>query len=106
LTDTVVLVNATKGLEAVDATDGGPRGQPVFHDKQAVLAMDVELLRVAHLGFPDEVVGLEETTLGVAVVLSILVLREHRVSIIRDREFTTYGGNKSNSQLKLKTRRQ
>ena len=101
--DTVVLVNAPKGLEAVDATDGGPRGQPIFHDKQALLAMDVELLRAAHLGFPDEVEGLEETILGVTVVLSILGLREQRVSILRDREFTTCGGNKSKDK---KTRRQ
>jgi len=41
-------------------------------------------VRVAHLGFPDEVIGLEETILGVTVVLSILGLREHHVSILRD----------------------
>lgn len=37
--------------------------------------MDVELLRVAHLGVMDDVIGLEETILGVVVVRSESIAR-------------------------------
>ncbi len=31
--DAVVTVDAGEGLETVGTTDGGPRGQPILHDK-------------------------------------------------------------------------
>ncbi len=103
--DAVVIVDAGQGLETVGATDGGPRGQPILHDEQALLTVDVEVLGVSDLVVLDDAVSLEETIPGVPVVRLIDGLREHCVAKVSDREVTACGGNKSNSQLKLKTRR-
>jgi hypothetical protein len=67
--------------------------------------VDVEVLKVVDLVVLDDAVGLEETIPGVSVVRSIDGLREHCVAKVSDREVTACGGKKSNSQLKLKTRR-
>lgn len=75
VTDTVLFLDTGKGLEVVDATDGGPRGRPIFYNKQVLVAMNVEVLGVTHLGFLNSAKGLEETILRVTVVLWILGLR-------------------------------
>jgi hypothetical protein len=102
--DAVVIVDTGEGLETVGATDSGPRGKPILHDEQALLTVDVEVLKVVDLVVLDDAVGLE-TIPGVSVVRLIDGLREHCVAKVSDREVTAYGGKKSNSQLKLKTRR-
>ena len=89
---------------APNSTDGGPRGQPILDDQQALLIIFVEVLRFAHLLVPDDAVDLEETILGVGVVFAILGLREHHLSVVMDREVATCKGKKDNSQLKLKTK--
>jgi len=86
--DAVVIVDAGEGLETVGATDGGPRGQPILHDEQGLLTVDVEVLGVADLVVLDDAVGLEETILGVLVVCLIDRLREHCVAKVSDREVT------------------
>ena len=94
LIDAVVIVNASNVLESVDATDGSPCSQPIFDDEQALLTIDVELLRFAHLLVLDDAVDLQETVRGVSVVLAILELRKHYVSVVRDRKVATCKGKK------------
>ena len=64
------------------------------------------MLGVADLVVLDDTVGLEETIPGVLVGRLIDGLREHCIAKVSNREVTACGGKKSNSQLKLKTRRQ
>jgi len=68
--------------------------------------MDIDVLRVADLGVLDDAIGLEETTLGVPVARLIDRVREHCLDNLGSREVATCRGKKSNSWLKLKTRRQ
>ena len=63
------------------------------------------MLGVADLIVLNDVVGLEETILRVPVVRLIGGLREHCVAKVSNRKVTGCGGKKSNSQLRLKTRR-
>ncbi len=63
------------------------------------------MLGVADLIVLDDAVGLEEAIPGVLVVRLVDGLREYYVAKVSDREVTAWGGKKSNSQLKLKTRR-
>ena len=74
----VLLVGPLEGFETIDATDGGPRLQPILHNEHALLTVDVEVLGVAHLGVRDDTVGLQETIFGVLVVVGLVGgLREH-----------------------------
>ena len=66
--------------------------------------MDIKVLGVAYLIVLDNVVGLQETILGVLVVHLIDRLRVHCVAKVSNREVATCGGEKI-SQLRLKTRR-
>jgi len=59
--DAVTMADAGEGLGTVSATDGGPHSQPILHGGQALLTVNVKLLRVADLGVLDDAVGLEET---------------------------------------------
>jgi len=95
LTDTVFKVAAAgEGLQTVDATSGGARGQPIFDDKQALLAVGVEVRRVADLAVLDDAVGLQETIVGVLKGRSIGGVREQQFTKVGNREFTTCGGKK------------
>ena len=104
--DAVVIVGADEGLETIDATDSCPRDQPILHDEQALLTVYIEVLGVAELVVLDDAIGLKEAILWVFVVCLIDGMREHCVGKVRDRKVTACVGKKSNSQLKLKTRRQ
>jgi hypothetical protein len=75
--DAVLNEVAGEGLETIDATDGGPRGQPILHDEQALLAMDIKVLRVANLIMLDNLISLEETIHKIPVLLSINDLKKH-----------------------------
>lgn len=92
--DAVLGVVAGEGFETVGATDGGPRGQPILHDEQALLTVDVEVLGVADLVVRDDAVGLEETILGVLVVRLIGGLREHCIAKVSNREVPACRGKK------------
>ena len=51
--DAVVIVDVGERLETVAMTDGGPRGQPILHDKQALLTVDIKVLGVVDLVILD-----------------------------------------------------
>jgi hypothetical protein len=63
-------------------TDGGPRGHPLSHDEQTLLAMDVEVLGVAYLAILCDAVSLEETIFVVLVISWIFRLRKYCVAEI------------------------
>jgi len=98
LTDAVFEVAAAgEGLQTVDATGGGPCVRPILDDEQALVAIGVEVLRVADLAVLDDAVGLQETMLGVLIVRPIGDVREHKVLKVENGELTACGGNKSDS---------
>ena len=47
--DAVVGVGASERIQPINATDGGARGQAILHYKECLLAMEVEVLRLAGL---------------------------------------------------------
>jgi len=56
--------------------------------------MDVEVLGVADLIVLDNIMGLEETILGVMIVCLIDRLREHYIAKVSNWEVTTCSGKK------------
>jgi hypothetical protein len=81
-------------FKAVGATDSGPCRQPILHDGQVLLTVNVEVLGIVDLVFLDDAGGLEETILGVLVVRLITGVREHCFGKVTDREVTTCRGKK------------
>ena len=86
--DPVFIVHARERLETVGATDGCSCGQPIFDDKEALLAMDIKVLGVSELTVLDDAVGLEVTIPGVPVVRLIGGVKEHCVPKVRARDVT------------------
>ena len=82
--DAVIVVIAGEGLETINTTDSGARGQPIFDDKQALVAIEIEMLRLANFTVLDDAEGWEKTVVGIGVIFAITELREHEVSIVRD----------------------
>ena len=95
--DAIVIIDAGEGLETVGATDGGPCGQPILHNEQALLTVYIEVVWIAHLIVLDDAVGLEETILGELVIRLIGGLGEHCVAKVSDREITACVGKKTKS---------
>ncbi len=75
--DAVLNEVAGDGLETIGTTDNNPRGQPILHNKQALLTIDIKVLRVANLIMLDNLISLEETIHKIPVLLSINDLKKH-----------------------------
>ena len=77
LADAVFRIAAGEGFQAIDATGSSSRGQPILDDVQTILAILVEMLRVADLAVLDDAVCLQKTVTGVLEGRLISRVREH-----------------------------
>ena len=88
---TVVGIDASEGIEPIDATDGGACGQAVLHYKECFLVVDVEVLRPADLVILYDAIGLEEPISRVCVALPVLGLRKHEPAKLGWQKVATCG---------------
>jgi len=99
----VLGVAAGEGFETVSMTNGGPSGCAVLHDEETLATVSFKVLGVSDLLVWDDTKGLEETILGVLVVLLISGVRVHHVAEVSNGNVAACEGKTNNVQSKLKT---